>query len=123
LWGAGGKEYIKAISSLCEYNLDDSAFGAEDAEKATLLSAFQGDILNRRLLPAENCKESLAENSAADDSLRFWQAPTIRREVESIASDIRYKLLAARKRGEELSFADIAIVLPGGEAGANYNVP
>jgi exodeoxyribonuclease V gamma subunit len=49
--------------------------------------------------------------STEDASLRIWNAPSVYREVESVANDIMYKMNLAKQEGHDLSLLDFSILL------------
>ncbi|MDZ4726241.1 MAG: exodeoxyribonuclease V subunit gamma [Leptospira sp.] len=49
--------------------------------------------------------------ATADASIRFWNAPSTYRELESVANDILYKMNLAKTNKEELSLLDFAVLV------------
>lgn len=131
LWGRPGRENIRLLGRLTDYDFDGRFHDpAEDDERAgrqpSLLHALQSDILGRRVAPGEHAEPAPAPHDeragsfAGDGSVRFFACPGVRREVETIASEI-WRLVEESERtasdghGERLRFCDVAVLLPRGQ--------
>ncbi len=99
LWGRPGREFVARLYDLAE-GQDETRFEAPG--RATLLTALQDDILAMR---------APRRFDGQDRSLRILAAPGPRREAEVVATEI-WRLL----KGSEWTFADIAVVIPAGNA-------
>jgi len=93
-WGRPGRELLRLLNELGEWDFEE-AF--QDPGRATLLAALQQDVLDH----------APPRPAAADDSLRIHACPTLAREAETIAEEIRALALQGPWR-----FSDMAVVLP-----------
>jgi exodeoxyribonuclease V gamma subunit len=107
LWARPGRENIALHNTLsdCDFvsRFADPLEGA--AAPGTVLAHLQHDILDR--VPARAGKARL---QLTDDSVSVLPCPNPRRELETIAAQI-WRLV-----GPELTFTDVAIVVPPGSA-------
>ncbi|MCS6902375.1 MAG: exodeoxyribonuclease V subunit gamma, partial [Myxococcales bacterium] len=99
LWGRPGRDGVRVLNELAGYQFEERFV---NPEKDTLLAALQRDVLFR--LPE---RREIDGKLRADRSLCILACPGIRREVETIASEI-WELL--RKDGS-LRFHDIGVVV------------
>jgi exodeoxyribonuclease V gamma subunit len=100
LWGKPGRESIRLLSQLTEYDFHSCYTG--EAEAKTLLRKLQNHILTlSQALDAE-------ERSPQDRSLQILACPGLYREVETVYNSILYNLETDRK----LQLTDIAILVP-----------
>ncbi len=102
LWGRPGREFVARLYDVAE-GQDETRF--QSPGRATLLNALQDDIRAMR------APEPFEDPS--DRSLRILAAPGPRREAEVVATEI-WRLL----KGSGWTFADIAVVIPAGNAEA-----
>ncbi|MFB6262537.1 MAG: exodeoxyribonuclease V subunit gamma [Bradymonadaceae bacterium] len=104
LWGRAGRDHVHMLNRLTDYDpLDrwvDPAAEPTGGEEPSLLESFQSDVLN--FVPAA----ASARDPSVDDSIRFIEAPGLRRELEAVADAIWRLVLE-----EDVAFNDIAVIL------------
>ena len=101
-WGKTGREYIKLMSSLVDYNFF-SGFISSDitVEKETVLQRVNRHILNR----TDGAGEIKLEQ---DKSLQIFKAPSINREVQTVYHNILNNL----KEDPALKLHEIVVLVP-----------
>ena len=104
LWGRAGRDHIHMLNRLAGYQFVENwtrpVPESEEGEEPTLLEAFQTDVLE-----FEQAASSSFEPKV-DDSVRFIEAPGVRRELEAVANEIWSLVLE-----EDIDFNDIAVVV------------
>ncbi|MCU0658936.1 MAG: exodeoxyribonuclease V subunit gamma [Polyangiaceae bacterium] len=104
LWGRPGRDGAKLLNELASYQFEERFVTPEGA---TLLGELQRDILFR--MPE---RQEPTEHLKADRSLCVLACPGVRREIETIASEI-WELL---RRDPTLRFHDIGLIVGTREA-------
>jgi exodeoxyribonuclease V gamma subunit len=116
LWGRPGREHVRLLDALTDCDFDAAFVGPEVAPEASdtalplfaagpsLLARLQADILHRAP-PAD------APQRERDPSLRILACPSVRREVETVASAI-WDLV---EETPDLRFHEIAVLFPEGD--------
>ena len=114
LWGFGGALHLRVLTQLPDVQVDALELyedPAPDPDDATLLQRVQSELLHMQRL-----RQALP---ARDQSLRVLACPSVKREVEVVASEIWSVL--ARNRADHardperhplMRFDDIAVLLP-----------
>ena len=100
LWGKPGRESIRLLCELTDYNFN--ACFAKEETPATALQRIQSDILT---LPSEKAGP---KHLNQDRSLQIVACPGIYREVETVYNSILYNL----EQNSGLQLTDIAILVP-----------
>jgi exodeoxyribonuclease V gamma subunit len=118
LWGRPGREHIRLLDAITECDFEPR-FVAPDAPAAApaellplfsrldappLLASLQKDILTR-------APERRGEDAPTDASVQIFAAPSVRREVETVAAEI-WRLMEAK---DDLTFDRIAVLVNGPE--------
>lgn len=106
IWGRPGREYIKMLNILTDYDWEGD-FPCPLATKDTLLRRFQA-ALRDRVAPSGSL-------GASDSSMRFVAAPNPRREVEHVAETIWQLIEHSQTHDtpqQRLRFSDIAVIAP-----------
>lgn len=104
LWGRPGREHARLLNELSDCDFDDR-YEDPSLERPTLLSRVQAGILDRAPLPPPP-----AGADPADATLRLLSAPSLPREAEAIAGEVRRLLDEA---GEPpLRLHEVAVVVP-----------
>ncbi len=105
LWGRAGRDHIHMLNRLVshtpEENWERPAPRPEESEEPTLLEAFQTDVLEFRQAAASPYEPT------PDESVRFIEAPGVRRELEAVADEIWAMML----EHDGLDFNDIAVIV------------
>jgi len=104
LWGRAGRDHIHMLNRLAGYSFAQNWTRPVDqpaGDSPTLLEAFQTDVLE-----FEQAAHS-PRDPKPDDSVRFIEAPGVRRELEAIADEIWSLVLAH----EDVDFNDIAVIV------------
>lgn len=113
-WGRPGREHVRLLGELTDCDFQ-SAFSDPGGNDGGLLHLLQRDILNR--VPERNLKDPGGNSGtvpgAADDTINFIAAPSVRREVEWVADQIWRLMRDDRPREGQLPlrFSDIAVIV------------
>ena len=122
MWGRPGRDHVRMLERLAEDRIQN-VFRDPFEDGDSLLQRVQHDIFARMpeeaetedpeadedpLMPREEPRRPPPE---ADDSLQFLACTGIRREVEVIANEIWSIMQEASRRGEQLTFNEIAVVV------------
>jgi exodeoxyribonuclease V gamma subunit len=119
-WGRAGREYIRLLNETTECDFDAHFIEPAPAgDRATLLGRLQQAILTRTPEPRTTISNGasstpVGDRSAQDDgSIRIFECPGVRREIE-IAANAIWSLIRrdTDRRGAPLRFHQIAIVIP-----------
>ena len=109
-WGKPGRDNIRLLNQLVDFDFDARFIDPGEARRATLLATLQREVLDRQ--PGGR------ERPGPDDTLTIVPAPDARRELETIAAEIWTMLRrdeARERRGEPgrpLRFSDFAVIVP-----------
>lgn len=110
LWGRPGREHARLLNELTDCDFDD-LYEDPSLERPTLLSRVQAGILDRAPLPPPP-----AGAEPADATVRLLAAPSLPREAEAIAGEVRRLL---DEPGEPpLRLHEVAVVVPPASAEA-----
>jgi len=104
VWGRAGRDHVHMLNRLAGYSFIDrwvDPAAGEDEREPTLLEVFQSDVL-RYVRAADSDREP-----QADGSIRFVEAPGVRRELEAVADAI-WRLVVEH---DDVDFNDIAVVV------------
>ena len=111
LWGRPGRDSMRLYNQLSECDFDARFVEpAAGASRATLLATLQQEVLDRASRDAKPV--------VADGSVVMFAAPDPRRELETVAAEIRSLLRDGSDgaRPGPLRFDDIAVVAPAASA-------
>jgi exodeoxyribonuclease V gamma subunit len=107
LWGRPGREHVRALDALAEFDHDDRFVDPLERGSPTVLRRLQSDL--RRREPARNAAGDAAAAMPPDESIVILECPGVRREMEIVASEI-WRLL---EQDDTLRFDDIAVLVAG----------
>jgi exodeoxyribonuclease V gamma subunit len=107
LWARPGRENLRLLAALPGATVQ-VGFREDDDEPLTLLRRLQNDIVHGRAADRAAKPSQLDKFPPADDSLRIFPCPSLRRELEVVAAEI-WQL--ARK-DPTLRLCDVAVVVP-----------
>jgi exodeoxyribonuclease V gamma subunit len=99
-WGKPGRESVRLLCQLTDYNFKACFTTAEQA--AEILHRIQNDILTL------SCSEPEAKRIEQDRSLQIVACPSIYREVETVYNSVLFNLA----QDDRLQLTDIAILVP-----------
>ncbi len=111
MWGKPGRENIRFLNEAVDCDFE-TVYPDDRDHPETLLQRLQEDIY-RRLAPTDPA--AVVPPVRADGSLKLLTAPSVRREAEVIADEIRRLVFDARESSLPLHFSDIAIIVPPGQ--------
>lgn len=101
-WGKTGREYIKLMSALVDYNFFSGFISSDIAiENETVLQRVNRHVLNR----SSGANE---KKLAQDKSLQIFKAPSIKREVQTVYHNILHNL----KENPSLKLHEIVVLVP-----------
>jgi exodeoxyribonuclease V gamma subunit len=123
LWSRPGREQVRAWNAIARFDHDDRFVDPLDAPDAaaanatagpsarSLLRRIQSDVLRREPAPRE--RPAADPRFEHDESLVVLEHASVRRELETVASEI-WRLVEA---DDTLRFDEIAVLVPAAEAG------
>ncbi len=103
-WGRPGRDHIHLLNMLTDCDFESAFVDPRDAG-TSLLREFQRDILVRK------DTRTNTPTLLADDSITVLAAPSIQREIETVADEIWKLVHAAKANGETLNFHDILVIV------------
>ncbi len=103
-WGRPGRDHIHLLNMLTDCDFE-SAFVDPCKTGSSVLRRFQKDILERK------DTRTNTPDLEADESISILAAPSIHREIETVANEIWKLMGQAKERGESLNFHDILVIV------------